>query len=87
VTDRLQPGDIWRHQGMGLLYVTDEGRDAHPGYWKFYWSMKGNPNAPWTFMDPSRTENLILVSRWGEQDENGEWHLKRSLAQPTSQED
>jgi hypothetical protein len=74
--DRLQPGDIWRHQGMGLLYVTDEDRDAHPGYWKCYWSMKGNPNAPWTFMDPSRTENLTLVSRWGEQDENGEWRLK-----------
>jgi len=31
--DRLQPGDIWRHnEGMGLLYVTDEDRDAHPGY-------------------------------------------------------
>jgi hypothetical protein len=27
-------------------------------------------------MDPSRTENLTLVSRWGEQDENGEWRLK-----------
>jgi len=80
--DRLQPGDIWRHQGLGLLYVTDEDRDAHPGYWKCYWSMNGNPKAPWTFMDPSKTGGLTLVSRWGEQDENGKWRLKT-----TSQED
>jgi hypothetical protein len=30
-----------------------------------------------TFMDPTRTEDLTLVERWGEQDENGEWHLKK----------
>jgi hypothetical protein len=32
VADHLQPGDIWRHPGMGLLYVTDEDRDAYPVY-------------------------------------------------------
>jgi hypothetical protein len=80
--DCLQPGDIWRHQGMGLLYVTDEDRDAHPGCWKCYWGMGGNANAPWTFMNPGTTDGLTLVARWGEQSENGEWRLT-----PTSQED
>ena len=75
--DHLQPGDIWRHPGMGLLYVTDEDRDAYPGTLKCYWGMGGNPNAPYTFRHPNNTTNLTLVQRLGEQDANGEWHLKR----------
>ncbi|MEN9861561.1 MAG: hypothetical protein RLZZ515_2043, partial [Cyanobacteriota bacterium] len=74
---QLQPGDIWRHKGMGRLYVTDEDPDLHPGYLKCYWGMGGNPNPPFTFMDPARTEHLTLVQRLGEQGPNGEWRVKR----------
>jgi hypothetical protein len=63
MADQLRPGDIWQHKGMGRLYVTDEDRDLHPGYLKCYWAMGGNTNAPWTFMDPKRTDHLTLVSR------------------------
>jgi hypothetical protein len=78
MTDAFRPGDIWQHnKGMGRLYVTDKTSDLHPGCWKCYWAMGGNPNAPWTFMDPARTEGFTLVNRLGEQDKNGEWRLKR----------
>lgn len=78
MTDTFRPGDIWQHnKGMGRLYVTDKTSDLHPGCWKCYWSMGGNLNAPWTFMDPNRTEGFTLINRFGEQDENGEWRLKR----------
>jgi hypothetical protein len=30
-----------------------------------------------TTMHPRNTTNLTLVQRLGEQDESGEWHLKR----------
>jgi hypothetical protein len=74
--ERLQPGDIWRHKGMGTLYVTSEDMDQHPGFLKCYWRMSGKDGLR-SFMDPTRTEHLTLVERWGEQDENGEWHLKK----------
>ena len=72
--DRLQPGDIWRHQGMGTLYVTSE--DAPAGCLTCYWRMSGKAGLR-VPMDPARTEHLTLIERWGEQDENGEWHLKK----------
>lgn len=62
-TLRLQPGDIWLHRSMGRLAVTGEEQDRYPGYLKCYWMMGGNPKPPYTFMDPSRTDNLTLVSR------------------------
>ena len=74
--NQLQPGDIWRHP-LGNLYVTDEDFDLHPGYLKCYWSMGGNPNAPWSFLDPKRTGGMKLIKRMGEQTPDGEWHLKR----------
>jgi hypothetical protein len=66
MADTFQPGDIWFHKGMGKLAVTDEDRDLHPGYLKCYWMMGGNPNAPYTFMDPTRTQGFALVSRMEE---------------------
>ena len=72
--EHLQPGDIWRHPGMGTLYVTDE--PCQPGYLTCYWRMSGKAGLR-TTMDPARTTNLTLVQRLGEQDESGEWHLKR----------
>jgi hypothetical protein len=71
--EHLQPGDIWRHPGMGLLYVTDEHQF---GYLTCYWSMSGKAGLR-TTMHPGNTTNLTLVQRLGEQDESGEWHLKR----------
>jgi hypothetical protein len=50
MTDHLQPGDIWRHPGMGSLYVTDE--PCQPGLR--------------TTMDPTRTAGMALVQRLGE---------------------
>lgn len=73
---QLQPGDIWRHNSMGLLYVTDEKHSYSPDTLKCYWSMGGNPNAPYTIKHPNNTTNLTLVQRLGEQDENEEWRLK-----------
>lgn len=76
--EHLQPGDIWRHPGMGNLYVTDEDIDLRPGYLKCYWAMGGNGNAPWTFMDITRTDGLQLLQRLGERGPDGEWRLKRA---------
>lgn len=72
--ERLQPGDIWRHPGMGSLYVTSE--DAPKGYLACYWRISGKAGLR-TTMDPARTQHMTLVERWGKQDENGEWHLKK----------
>jgi hypothetical protein len=73
VSDRLQPGDIWRHPGMGTLYVTDE--PCHPGYLTCYWRMSGKAGLR-VPMDPSRTEHFTLVERLGEQGPDGEWRLR-----------
>lgn len=59
---RFQPGDVWLHPGMGRLYVTGED-ESRPGYLRCYWSMGGNPNAPYTYMDINRTQNFKLISR------------------------
>lgn len=75
MTGRLQPGDIWRHTSMGMLYVTSEDMDLHPGYLKCYWRMSGKTGLA-TFMDPSRTDHLTLVQRLGEQGPDGEWRLR-----------
>jgi hypothetical protein len=62
-TEAMRPGDIWRHDnGMGLLAVTGEP-GCTPGYLKCYWMMTANKNAPWTCMDPRRTQHFTLVSR------------------------
>lgn len=74
---QLQPGDIWRHPNFGNLYVTDEDIDLRPGYLKCYWSMGGNTNAPFTFMDQDKTKGLTLVQRLGEQGPDGAWRIKR----------
>lgn len=76
MADHLQPGDIWRHPGMGTLYVTDEDIDLRPGYLKCYWRMSGKSGLP-VFMDPTRTSNLTLIQRLGERGPDGEWRLKR----------
>lgn len=75
MTDRLQPGDIWQHAGMGTLYVTSEDMDLHPGCLKCYWRMSGKAGLA-TFMDPAKTDHLTLMQRLGEQGEDGEWKLK-----------
>ena len=72
----LQPGDIWRHPNFGNLYVTDEDIDLRPGYLKCYWSIGGNTNAPWSFIDVTRTDGLQLLQRLGERTPDGEWRLK-----------
>lgn len=74
--DHLQPGDIWRHPGMGTLYVTDEDIDLRPGYLCCYWRMSGKAGLR-VFMDPTRTDNLTLMQRLGERGPDGEWRLKR----------
>lgn len=71
--DRLQPGDIWRHPGMGHLYVTTE--PAPPGYLTCYWRLSGKTGVR-TTMDPTRTDQLTLVHRYGEQGPDGKWRLK-----------
>ena len=73
MSDRLQPGDIWRHKGMGTLYVTDE--PCKPGYLTCYWRMSGKAGLR-VPMDPSRTERLTLMERLGEQGPDGEWRLR-----------
>jgi hypothetical protein len=75
VTEKLQPGDIWKHQGLGMLYVTSEDMDSRPGYLKCYWRMSGEAGLS-TFMDPTKTANLTLMQRLGEQGPDGEWRLK-----------
>jgi hypothetical protein len=72
--NHLQPGDIWRYTGMGLLYVTDE--PCQPGYLTCYWRMSGKAGLR-TIMDPTRTAGMALVQRLGEQGPDGEWRLKR----------
>jgi len=52
---------------MGNLAVTGEP-GCKPGYLKCYWMMGGNPNAPWTCMDPKRTKHFALVSRMNPDD-------------------
>jgi hypothetical protein len=71
--EKLQPGDIWRHSGMGMLYVTDE--PCSHGYLTCYWRMSGKAGLR-TTMDPYGTEHLTLVQRLGEQGPDGEWRLK-----------
>lgn len=63
MTNEFRPGDIWRHKQMGRLAVTDEEIERHPGYLKCYWMMGGNPNAPYTFMDVTKTKDFKLISR------------------------
>ena len=75
MADRLQPGDIWRHTSIGMLYVTSEDMDLHPGYLKCYWRMSGKTGLA-TFMDPAKIDRLTLIHRLGEQDDDGEWRLK-----------
>ena len=75
MADHLQPGDIWRHPGMGTLYVTDEDIALRPGYFKCYWRMSGKAGLP-VFMDATRTDNLTLVQRLGERSSDGEWRIK-----------
>ena len=75
MSKQLQPGDIWRHRSMGMLYVTSEDIDLRPGYLKCYWRMSGKAGLA-TFMDPTRTDHLTLVHRLGEQGPDGEWRLR-----------
>ena len=63
MTDQFRPGDIWRHNRMGSLAVTDEDIERHPGYLKCYWMMGGSPKAPYTFMDVTKTKDFTLTSR------------------------
>lgn len=74
MSERLQPGDIWQHTSMGMLCVTSEDMDLHPGYLKCYWRIGQSGLA--TFMDPAKTEHLTLMQRLGEQGQDGEWRLK-----------
>ena len=62
MADTFRPGDIWRHTSMGRLAVTGEP-GCKPGYLKCYWMMTANKNAPWTCMDPKRTQHFSLISR------------------------
>lgn len=75
MADHLQPGDIWHHPGMGMLYVTSEDMDLRPGYLVCYWRMSGKTGLR-TTMDPAKTTNLTLIQRLGEQGPDGEWRLK-----------
>lgn len=62
-SSEFQPGDIWLHQGLGRLAVTDEEPDRYPGLLKCYWMMGGNPKPPYTFMHPRNTKHFTLISR------------------------
>lgn len=59
----MRPGDIWFCPRAGRLYVTGEAHSSDPSYLKCYWSIGGNPNAPWTCLDPQKTSGFKLIHR------------------------